>query len=375
MEKPPESKSKETVKIGIIIGAGTGRRLADVFKGFLEGLVLNYSGKVVKFEEAGFEEGKPYHSYKTIVDEAGGQASKFDAISQAEAEQLVKTTEQWYRSGIKTIFRTSINAEALYLFRQKVEAIKEFGLETNSGGRILFVRDQAEGFYANTKYEISAGFDEIFFSGKFTRHHHHKVALHALKAAKQFMKGRPYQKWAIYKHHLFGDLFQKWLREIDPSILAYQPDTGLTKLNKVISDEQKMNNGHQPPHNILIICSNEVGDIIYETILGVVNIEAELELYTRNVYTAKPFAGKLFEYQTVHGSADDIEGTEKILPYATLRIAADIAERNFKVLGTKQALEFAISEAKRKRIDETTSILNHIFHHFQIKSTYGYQNH
>lgn len=357
-----------TVKIGVIVGAGTGRRLANIFKEFLDGLVRFYLNQTVLFLEGDNLKDLPYqyHSYKTIVEAVESDVSKYNTISQEEVGRLLDTTQNWFREGVRTIFRTSINAEALYLFRQEVGAIKEFGLETNSGGKILFVRDQAEGFYANKQYRIIAGEEEIYFSGTFSKKHQKKIAEHAFASAKAFMENREFQTWAIYKHHLFGDVIHKWLKEVDPGIQAFQPDTGLTKLNSIISDEKKANNGSSS-HNILIICSNEVGDIIYETILGVVNIEAELELYTRNIYTAEPFSGEMLEYQTVHGSADDIEGTEKILPYATLRIAADIAEKRFGIKDIKNELEYAISEAKRKRLLETTPILQHVYRHFQIK--------
>lgn len=365
MEPTTDTLQKEPVKIGVIVGAGTGRRLADIFKSFLKGLVEKYSNAQVKFVEDLRSDGSPYvyHSYMTLVDFAKGDALAFNKESRKEVRRLLRLTKGWHSEGVRTIFRTSINAEALYLFRQKVRAVKVFGLETPSGGRLLFVRDQTEGFYANTSYQISERADKVTFEGRYTRAHQQEVVRYALQAAKEFMGERPYEKWAVYKHHLFADLFGKWFKEVDSSFISLQPDNGLLSLYSLVSKGPSYG---EPPISVLIICSNEVGDMIYEAILGVINIEAKLELYTRNIYCSPPFRGELVEYQTVHGSADDIVDEETIVPFATLRIAADMAEGVFKIAGIKEALEVFISETKRKKIANTSSIVEEIFSHFKL---------
>ncbi|MCB9353083.1 MAG: hypothetical protein H6575_00760 [Lewinellaceae bacterium] len=362
MEDLPPRLTNEVIKVGVIVGAGTGRRLADIFKTFLQGLVDAYSDRPIKFEFDMNDDGSEYmyHSYQSLLDAAGDDTAKFDELSTKQAERLVGLTTKWYNKGVRTIFRTSVNAEALYLFRQKVKAVKEFGLETNSGSRILFVRDQAEGFYANESYRIEND-AEIHFNGSFTKAHQQQVSEYALQAAQRFIGENRFRKWALYKHHLFGNVLENWIRDVDPEIKAFQPDNGLPELNNIISKEQKP--GGEAQH-ILIICSNEVGDIVYETILGIVNIEPKLELYSRNIYLAPPFSGNIQEYQTVHGSADDIGGTEKIIPYATLRIAADIAEKQFNIANAKDTLELAISETKRKRLTNTSRIVSEVNKHF-----------
>lgn len=355
----------ETVKIGIIVGAGTGGQLANIFKDFLSRLVAKYTDKSVEFLDDLDENEHPfvYHSYQSLVTATGNDTSQFNKISRSEVARLVNLTKKWHKSGVKTIFRTSINAEALYLFRQKVKAVKIFGLETVSGSRILFVRDQTEGFYANTVFNLSKDLNEIYFSGKFTKEHQQRVMRYAINEANIFMQEQPFEKWAIYKYHLFGNILEKWLLEVDNAIIANQPDNGLTELNSILSKERR---AESTKRNILLVCSNEVGDIVYETILGILNIEVKLELYSRNLYMSRFFRGGMLEYQTVHGSADDIAGTENVLPNATLRIAADIAEKDFGIGGAKDLLEYAIGETKRKKLNETSPILAEIYHQFQL---------
>jgi tartrate dehydrogenase/decarboxylase / D-malate dehydrogenase len=352
-------------KIGVIVGAGTGMHLADIFKSFLRGLVETYSDLSVEFVEDLKTADSPYiyHSYKSLSDFAQGNVEVFDKTSRSEAQRLLDCTEEWFHKGVRTIFRTSINAEALYLFRQKVKAVKVFGLETPGGSRLLFVRDQAEGFYANINYEIGKSRDVITFTGQYTRQQQQAVARYAVQAAEKFMDGRPYEKWSVYKHHLFADMIETWVREVEPSYLSYQPENALTQLYKLVGQNQE---GGQNTKNLLIVCSNEVGDMIYEAILGVINLEAKLELYSRNIYCTLPFTGTLTEYQTVHGSADDIADTDKVIPFATLRIAADIAEACLGIIGAKIALENAISETKRKKHHTTSAIIDEIFFNLKI---------
>lgn len=348
------------LQIGLIVGAGTGKDLTDIFKEFLGLIVKKHSTFQVEFITQNNPDGTQYiyHSYTSLIKEIQGDFKLSAAKSQEEVSHLLKTTKEWYKRGVRVVFRTAVNAETLYIFRQKVKAVKVFAIETLTGTRIIFIRDQAEGFYANKSY-YSDGV-KIKFNGVFSKDHHQMLVKYSIKFADEFFKSyKGYQKWAIYKFHLFGNHIEDWVKEIDEGITTCQPDTGLTNLNKIIAQDWQ----NSTPHNLLIICSNEVGDLIFETILGHINVgdEAKIDFYTRNYYTASPFHGDFVEYQTVHGSADDIEGTDRVFPYAVLRIAADIAEQYFGVKGIKDYLELSISSTKRKKLLNTSSILAEVY--------------
>lgn len=358
---------KEPIKIGIIIGAGTGWRLAEIFREFLSKIVRKHDAEVSFVEGLGLDN-KPFHSYQSLEKEAGKDSELFKKISWDEVAHLEDTMIQWYSQNVRAIFRTAINAETLYIFRQRVKAVKEFSLNTLHGRRILFVRDQAEGFYANTAYSVNEGAGEIHFEGKFTKEHQQQVVRYAIRRAEEKFKGQTFRKWAIYKHHLFGDALQDWVREVDKDIEVYQPDTGLTNLHGFFDPPE----GKFEPGNLLVVCSNEVGDIIYESLIKDLDGSAKLMLHSKNVYMVPPFQGQFFDYQTVHGSADDkvVEDKkeEEILPYAALRIAAEIAEDILGLQGVRKQMEKAIITARRNLSNKTSAIKQTIFSHFQIES-------
>jgi len=274
-------------------------------------------------------------------------------------------TKSWHEAGVNVIFRTSINAEALYQFRQEVKAVKVFGIETPVGSRILFIRDQAEGFYANQSYTIGVEESSIKFQGVYTKQHQQAVANFALREAQKFMGDIPYQKWAIYKYHLFANLIEKWMQEVDQTFISLQPDNGIANLINLIG---KGHNGHLEYNNVLCVCSNEVGDMVYETMIGAMNIEPKFDLYSRNIYLSEEFSGEITEYQTVHGSADDLVDIEKLIPYATLRIVGDILAQYFDLQHLKSGIELAIAESKRNQNHHFSEILRTVFHYFSLNN-------
>lgn len=309
-----------------------------------------------------------YHSYQSLEKETGGDSNEFKKISKEETIRLEKKVRDWYKDGFATIFRTAINAETLYLFRQNVKAIKEFSLKTLHGREILFIRDQTEGFYANTNYNVDEKKGEIHFEGKYTKSHQQEVIKYAIRQAEEKFKHKEFEKWAIYKYHLFGDALKEWAVEVDKDMIVYQPDTGLTELHRFFNPMEKK----PEPKQLLVVCSNEVGDIIYESLIEGLDLEAKLMFHSKNIYMAKPFEGSFGDFQTVHGSADDKvlgEGRaqeEEILPYSTLYAAAEVAEQYLKLPETRNQMDVAISIARRGS-KRTEVILQTIFSHFNIQ--------
>lgn len=359
---------QKSIKIGIIIGAGSGKRLAGIFEEFLTKLGQKHGVKVKCLKDPDEKDLRPYyHSYQSLEAISGGDSAVFKTTSEKEVEALFKTVTKWHKAGVKAIFRTAINAETLYLFRQEVKAIKEFTINTQHGRKILFIRDQTEGFYANTKYFVNEEVGEITFEGKYSKVYQQEIVKYAARRAYEKFNGLPFEKWAIYKHHLFGDALQSWLREADEDIIVYQPDTGLTELHKFFDPPE----AKRDPQNLVVICSNEVGDVIYESLIKDLDGSAKLMLFSKNVYMVEPLSGLFYDYQTVHGSADDKvtlnEEDEEILPYATFRIAAEIAEDIIGLEGVRERMEKAIIPARRSLNEKTKTIKQIIFSHFQIE--------
>lgn len=354
-ESPKKSRFEKLqnhtpVKIGIIKGKGIGPIISDIFAEYLKSLdALSSISTHLILENENF-----YHSYDSINTEIQKGAHSTD-ISHSEANLLFETYSNWFQNeGVKVVFRTSINAEALYLFRQEARVIKEFCIRTRFGRKILIVRDQSEGFYANTQCHITP--EKVIFKGEFTQAHHQEMIRTAHSIGKKCL-AKGYETWALYKFHLFGVSLKNWFTKIDKSIKLFQPDTGLLELFRNYIFQGTIKN------DLLLICSNEVGDLIFELLAGALNLDPKYELYSRNILLAPPFFGDLLEYQTVHGSADDLiikNRLSDIRPDPTLRIAADIAE---KFLGYNQIVnltENALVKARMNKIAECNEIVRHV---------------
>lgn len=338
-----ESYNPEIQNIGILIGGGSGVLLSKIFREVLSAIVEKHLGyKAINFLLPPSPDYK-FSSYKDI-----SQYHDTRVRSQQEAQKLVETYETWHKLGVKAVFRTSVNAEALYLFRSELKGFKEFGIDTDKGSRIQVVRDMAEGFYANSHYQIEPS--QVTFEGAYSRERLHAILKYVIDLGEKkadnarFSNADNFKIWLVYKFHLFSGIFDKWLEEFfelnqekapwRERITLFQPDTGFTELFKFARDRKG--------EYLLVACSNEVGDLLYEPLIeSIEGIADKLILYSISRFFPPNY--ELCEFQTVHGSADDKTGigldSSKILPYATLRIAAAIAELYFNVFDCRRKMD------------------------------------
>jgi len=123
----------------------------------------------------------------------------------------------------------------------------------------------------------------------------------------------------IYKHHLFSGVFDTWAKEwsLEHGIKVHfvQPDT----MNRNLLAFGV--HGKQ-----LIIAGNEYADIMETLFFKAFQQGPQEASYSENVYL-HPELQTPSEYQTVHGSADDLVGKNTVNPTATIRAAAAILER------------------------------------------------
>ena len=351
------------INLGVAIGGGTGLILANIYKDCLDRIASKHK-KQIKFHDSGTAD---FCSYQGIRD-LNTWNSKPKSV--AEAEQLTQLYAYWYNDlGIDAVFRTSVNAEALYRFRQNVKAVKEILIFTDYNNKILLIRDQAEGFYANETYDLDL--EEVSFSGKYTRAHTKVLIEHANQIGDTLFGPGAYHKWGIYKHHLFGTIIEKWFGHFDADFKLLQPDTGFTEILEYLKQRNE--------RNLLILASNEVGDLMYEPLMeNQMRVGEKLDLYSKSNFLDDVFCTKddkgsiknnLVEYQTVHGSADDLldeQGeTNRVLPYATLRIASKVAQTKFNISKLSKNMDRIIGETKIEFFDEeqvdTKAILQFIY--------------
>jgi len=138
------------------------------------------------------------------------------------------------------------------------------------------------------------------------------------------------ETWFVYKHHLFANNFVSWISEICPQAAVLQPGAAFAKLSGGETRSSRP---------LLLIAGNEIGDLLQEVFTDQAGLHRETSC-ARNVYLHPDVEG-LVEYQTVHGSADDLAGQQRVNPLATLRAAAALFDRYLGLAGMSDALEKA----------------------------------
>ncbi|GIK00356.1 hypothetical protein Aspvir_004379 [Aspergillus viridinutans] len=308
----------KNLRLGLAIGHGTGQELIAVFKKVIQALASKHPLNV-EFIEAS----RIYHSYHTLT--VSGVEKDLvkhiaDETSQ-DAEDYRNFCETAAANGIAAIFRTAIHAQSLYLVRDQLNAVKIEHFDLGNSNALLFVRDEAQGFYAGVN-EYHDDSHSITRTSPFRRSTFDQILAYALqRAAEEWGEHNvPKSVTLVYKFHLFDGVFQAWAPHwtsrfgIDVDFI--QPDT----MNRNL-----MASGVHGRR--IIIAGNEYADIIQPVFLkwfGNATIET---MYAENVYLS-PGLHHLSEYQTVHGSADAIAGQGLVNPFATIRAAAAILERH-----------------------------------------------
>ena len=144
----------------------------------------------------------------------------------------------------------------------------------------------------------------------------------------------------VYKFHLFDGVFsiwaEDWSKKFGLKINFVQPDTANRNLLAF---------GIRGRH--LMIAGNEWADIMHVILLNMFGQGAQEARCTENVYLHPELHG-LSEYQTVHGSADDLAGKGVVNPSATLRAAAAILERHVGCKGIEEAMNRSLLILQRR---------------------------
>lgn len=328
--------------VGLAVGRGTGAEVAAVFERVLDRFARLY-GRVVTVERAP----RTYHSYASLKDEVrlggdrvpeGGDEGAIEEIRRLTRLDAVHY-EQFVRAraaaGTRVIFRTAINAQTLYLVRQRLQAVKVDALDA-AGARMLLVRDQAQGFYTGDNEHLPGRVRRVT---EFSREITQKVLHHALdRAREEWPDEGPARIVMAYKFHLLDGALDAWAAAFAErhglDVQVFQPDT----VNRNLIT-------HGPADRTVLVAGNEWADIMHVVLLDRFGAGRQEEHCTRNIHL-HPDAGGLVEYQTVHGSADDLEGRDLVNPVATVRAAAAVAERYADCGGAVAAAERALGRVR-----------------------------
>jgi isocitrate/isopropylmalate dehydrogenase len=326
----------KVLEVGLAIGQGTCPELADVLAKTLKQLARLFNVQVRVHRSS-----RIYHSYHSLLS-TGHDLRHIRNETAQDAAHYEDFCKKQAAQGLKVIFRTAFTAQSLYLVRQHLEAVKVEFFHKQSVD-ILLIRDQAQGFYTGSNtYGVDAlavsrecQFDKAIFG---------RIVLYALLRARE--------SWGedtnidsltmVYKHHLFDGVFDVWAQEWSQRhglhIQFIQPDT----MNRNILAFGVQ--GRQ-----LIIAGNEYADIMEVLFLDMFDQGVQETSYSENVYLA-PATSQLVEYQTVHGSADDLTGQGIVNPSATLKAAATILERHGRCKGIESAMDHTIETLAQQRI-------------------------
>ncbi len=308
--------------IGLAVGRGTGPELAAVFERTVEALGGLHS---VEVEIA--RSPRLYHSYASLKAEGGLDLVR--SLTEEDAEHYEGFCRAQAARGTPAVFRTAINAQSLYLVRQRLQAVK-VDLVCPS---LLLVRDEAQGFYTG---ENSHRPGVVTRTTTFSREITDKVIAFALRRAdEEWPGGGASEVVMAYKFHLLDGALGDWVAE---SAARHGVDVRLCQPDTV--NRNLVEHGLAP--RTVIIAGNEWGDIMHVVLLDRFGSERQENRFSENVHL-HPDAAGLVEYQTVHGSADDLEGLDAVNPVATIRAAAAIAERHAGCAGAVEAVERALT--------------------------------
>ncbi|MFJ9824886.1 isocitrate/isopropylmalate family dehydrogenase [Streptomyces sp. NPDC101160] len=312
--------------IGLAVGRGTGAELAAVFEQVL-GRIGHLWGTDVELVRSP----RTYHSYVSLKVEEG-DVGKIARLTEDDAVHYERFCREQARLGTAAVFRTAINAQSLYLVRQRLQAVKVETLATGDAS-VLLVRDQAQGFYTGENRHASGSVTRTM---EFSREITEKILRFAVDRAGEEWPGEgPDQVLMAYKFHLLDGALDDWVADfrtrtgVDARL--FQPDT--VNRNMIT---------HGLADRTVIVAGNEWADIMHVVLLDRFGSERQENRCTENVYLHPELNG-LVEYQTVHGSADDLEGTGTVNPTATVRAAALIAERHAGCRGAVAAVETALA--------------------------------
>ncbi|MFD7417657.1 isocitrate/isopropylmalate family dehydrogenase [Kitasatospora purpeofusca] len=318
--------------IALAVGRGTGPELAPVFERALERITALHGTRAEVVRSP-----RLYHSYVSLREQAR-DTPQFERLTTEDAAHYEQFCRDQAARGVRAVFRTAINAQSLYLVRQRLAAVKVEPL-TAGPARLLLVRDQAQGFYTGENRHTPG---TVVRTMEFSRAVTVRILEYAVRRARALWPQGPSRVLMAYKYHLLDGALDAWTEglaeQLGVAVELFQPDT----VNRNLIT-------HGPEDRTVLVAGNEWADIMHVVLLDRYGAQRQEDRCTENVHLA-PELDELTEYQTVHGSADDLAGRGVVNPVATLRAAARIAERHVRCPGAEAALEAALTAVRGRGV-------------------------
>ncbi|GLW90300.1 isocitrate/isopropylmalate family dehydrogenase [Actinokineospora globicatena] len=340
--------------VGLAVGRGTGPELARVFERTLDAV-----GEVWGTRFSVVRSSRLYHSYFSLT---GLSPEQIRECTQGDAEHYEEFCRTQASAGVEAVFRTAINAQSLYLVRQRLRAVKVDVIES-TGATLLLVRDEAQGFYTGVNTHLPGA---VSRTTEFSRDITDEVIAYAVERARRQWPGTGADQIVMaYKFHLLDGALGEWVAEsaarLGVDITLAQPDT----VNRNLIE-------HGLAPRMMIIGGNEWADVMHPFLLDRFGRERQENRFTENAHLDPGVRG-LLEFQTVHGSADDIAGRDIVNPVATVRATAAIAQRYGGCAGAIDAMEDAIAATAGHGVStpdlggahSTTSVVDALLKHIE----------
>jgi|GEM_PF-1661755 len=340
-KKDTNNTTNSKPAIGLIEGGGTGPELAEVFEKVVSTIYKQETGGDVEF--LSFKKIFGYHP-KTFWELKESYYTKpysfIKKICEEDTNNILKFDEILLSKSCIGIFRTAINAETLYYLRKKAKTIKVVPLKIRKGDKeanVLFIRDQIQGYYTTEK--IRAKNESIEITSIF-RENLFEIILNFVKEKSKELGFEDATILFLYKFHIMGIELQKMIdkamqnSKLTNKYLVMQPDSGIHFLlhDMFVKNVSK----------VVVICGNEIGDVLLETLIHYYNLGTKETFFTSNFVLGVKGIEAL---QTMHGSADDIAGKGIVNPTATLKLSAYALEKWLHVPNAIERMEKIISKA------------------------------
>ncbi|WP_406633359.1 isocitrate/isopropylmalate family dehydrogenase [Amycolatopsis sp. WGS_07] len=318
--------------IALAVGEGTGPELADAFE-----LTVNRFGEIYSVKPRVNRSPRVYGTYFSVPDRS--DRDRISQLTREDAAHYEDFCREQHLAGVSAVFRTAINAQSLYLVRQRLLSVKIDPLDSESLS-IFLVRDQMQGFYTGANSHNGNLVERTF---QFSKDLFDRILSFALERARtHWGKDCPDQVLLVYKFHLFDGVLSAWADQLaekhQVDLVLVQPDTANRNLL-----------GGKLPARSVIVGSNEWADIMHAVLLDRLGLGPQEGRFSENVYLHPDLRG-LAEYQTVHGSADDIGGKNLVNPTATVRAAAAIMQRHGGCPGAVASMERALADLGERGI-------------------------
>ncbi len=111
--------SDTLIRVGLAVGDGTGAELADVFEAAIEVLARYYG-----IRQCVERSPRVYQSYHSLCEGNDRDVDRIAKATEADAAHFESFCRRLSTDRVPALFRTAVNAQSLYMVRQRLSSVK-----------------------------------------------------------------------------------------------------------------------------------------------------------------------------------------------------------------------------------------------------------